>query len=592
MIFQAISAFYLLSFSGLIILLYFLRTKSKKYFVSALFLWEGLKSQPQSRAARIREKLEPLLLLQLLILTLFTLALADPAVSGLKPHYSGLAIIIDGSASMHALATSGSTRYDMARKEALSIIDDYPSSIIAAFQLSSSPRVLSSFGADSNQARQALMNSEPTWYSDGSSESLLGLLESQGGSGSFDRMVLLTDHSFDMAISGLDQRIISGGDNLAITAFSVRQAPDRQVVTSYLRVQNNSHDFKKTILEVTDGVYQNQLPIGISPGEEKDYILSLPSSTSVSFKAALQVEDSLPFDDTRYFNLSRSIQRRVRWAGPPNRYLKKALEALWPITLISEDDYDPVDLTIAYNTVLPSHTEGNILLVHAGLEGLIKLGEEKAPVKLKIKDSEDPFLKDIDPFDFRVFSTPQVNLPSRGETPLALGDEPFIYRLQEDNRQIALIAPDPLKTNLPVTIDFPLLIRNILVWFTPLPAKSNYQWRLIGESIRLDRYGQPLSIKKPQGEKITLSTDQKSFIPHTPGIYILESSKGTYPLVINVDPSESNPADFKSSQNFVEVASKKAQILFPLWPYLVGMGLLLMLAELYFYHGERLRWFG
>lgn len=591
MIFQAISALYLLFLSGLIILFYFLRTKSKRYLVSALFLWKGLKSHPRSRMARIRKKIEPLLLLQLLILTLLTLALADPAVSGLKPHYSGMAIIIDGSASMHALTTSGSTLYDMARKEALFIIDDYPSSPIAVFQFSSSARILSPFNADSDQARRALIDSEPTWYSNGSSESLLGLLASQGGKEHFDRIVLLTDHPSDMTIPGLDQKIFSGGDNLAITAFSVRQAPNRQAVTSYVRVQNNSKSFTMATLEVTDGVYRNQLPIGISPEEEKDYTLSLPGSPSGWFKATLQVEeDSFPFDDTRYFNLPRSVQRRVRWIGPPNRYLKKALAILWPITLVAEEDSGPVDLTVAYNTVLPSHSGGNILLVHAGLKGLIKLGEEKAPAKLKIKDPEDPFLSDIDPFDFRVFSTPEVNLPSGGDIPLALGDEPFIYHLQEDNRQIALIAPDLLETNLPITIDFPLLIRNILAWFTPLPVRSNYQWRLVGEPIRLDRYDQPLSIKKPQGEKITFSTDQNSFIPHTPGIYTLESSKGTYPLAINVDPAESDPADFKSSQNIVEVTSKKAQTLFPIWPYLAGMVLLILLAELYFYHGEHLRW--
>ena len=108
------AAFYILFASLLILVLHFLRSRERQREVSALFLWEVLPGDPQSRAAQIRQQVDPLLLLQLAIFLVLVTALAQPAWRMRTASLSGLAIVLDGSASMRTATEDGSTRYEHA----------------------------------------------------------------------------------------------------------------------------------------------------------------------------------------------------------------------------------------------------------------------------------------------------------------------------------------------------------------------------------------------------------------------------------------------------------------------------------------------
>lgn len=201
-------ALYLLTLAGGIALLYFLRARSRRVEVSALFLWEGLRSAPRSRAARIRRRIEPLLLVQLLVLALLALALAQPALRGMRPHLSRMAIVLDGSASMQTRTESGKTRYELARDEAVALLDRYPSTTVTILQLCKTSEVIAPLTDDHDVALRALGASSPTWTADGSPEALRGLLESQGGSAAFERVTLFTDRPFELSLPGIEQVIL------------------------------------------------------------------------------------------------------------------------------------------------------------------------------------------------------------------------------------------------------------------------------------------------------------------------------------------------------------------------------------------------
>ena len=121
------AAFHLLLAALLILALHLLRSRERQRDVSALFLWEGLPGDPQSRAARIRQQLDPLLLLQLAILLALVGAVAQPVWRMKTASLSGLAIVLDGSASMRTITEDGTTRYDHALQAARSLLEEYPS---------------------------------------------------------------------------------------------------------------------------------------------------------------------------------------------------------------------------------------------------------------------------------------------------------------------------------------------------------------------------------------------------------------------------------------------------------------------------------
>ncbi len=572
-----------------IVLLYFLRARSRRVEVSALFLWEGLRSDPRSRAARLRRRIEPLLLVQLLVLALMTLALAQPALRGLRPHLSGMAIVLDASASMRTRTESEKTRYDLAREGGLALLDEFPSTPVTILQLSRASKVLVPLTEDHDEARQALGGSQPTWYGNGTAEALQGLLASQGGVAAFERVVLLTDRPLVPPLPGVEQVIFGGGENLAITAFTVREDNDGGGSTAFVKLRNDTGVYQERLVRISDGAHSAVLSALLPPGDAQGYALPFPGSRGPSFTATIEPEDAFPADDHRTFTLQRRLERRVRWIGEPNRYLQAALAAAYPITLVPADDPDPADLTVACNAQLPPEASGNILLVHAGLEGLITIGDEVQAGKLAVADPNDPLLVGVDPLDFRVRTTPQVTLPEAGTIVLALGDVAFLYRLEEEDRDIVLIAPDLLRSNLPLTVDFPLVIRNVLDAFSPLPAAITCAWSIVGEPIQLDGYGTVVELEDPSGRKLALTSGAVSFIPQLPGIYTLQTERGTHYLAVNVDPAESEPAGEVLLSDAANVAEEKAQTLHPLWPYLAGVGFLALLFEAGLYHGWHVR---
>lgn len=592
MILENPSALYLLLAAALIVLLYFLRTRSRRHDVSALFLWEGLPDEPRSRAARIRRQIDPLLFLQLLVLALVAVGLAGPAMRVVRPHLNAMAIVLDGSASMRGRTEGGATRYDRAREEGLSLLDRYPTTPVALLELSRAPRVLCPLGGGRDEARRALSASQPTFLADGSEEALFGLLESQGGATRFDRVVYLSDHPLGSSLSSLEEILLPPGENRAINAFNARENADRSGCTAFIRLKNDTPSYQEVRVRVSDGSHAISLPVLLPPGAEEEYTLPFPGSRGPTFVASLEPADTFPEDDTRYFALFERLDRRVRWIGKENRYLEAALRAAGPLTLVPADDPSPVDVTVAYATSLPAKTTGNVLLVHAPLEGLIAIGDDVEPGELEVTAAGDPLLTDLDPFDFRVRSSPAVSAPKDGTTVLSLGSLPFLYRHEEESRKVVLIAPDLLETNLPLAVDFPLLVRNILHFFSHEPSQAPHAWNVVGEPVPLEKYGKPLKLAGPGGEEISLPTGADAFIPELPGIYTLTTDRGVFPLAANLAPSESAPPTERGQgDGSAPTPETRQATVLPLWPYLAGLAFLALLAEVACYRGVDLgRW--
>jgi hypothetical protein len=591
-IFGNAGALYLLALGLGIILLYFLRAQHREYEVSALFLWEGLANDPHTRAARIRRRLEPLLLVQLLILALISLALARPSLPGTVPHLSGMAIVLDGSASMRTRTESGETRYALARAQALSLLDTYPTTPVALIQLDTSPRVILPLTADHDRVRHALILAQPTWNGNGTTAMLQGLLTSQEEGENFERIVYLSDRPLSTPLPGVEERMIDGGENVAITAFTVREDPALRGVTAFVRAKNATDSYIDTILQVSDGYGAMELSILLPPYSEQGYVLPFPGSHGDAFSARIDPRDDFHGDDIRYFTLDRSLTLRVRWVGKRNRYLEAGLNAAGRITLVDQEDEGPVDLILSYGITLPAKAVGNILLIHAGLDSLITIGEEQdlgdIRAAISIAAPENLLIEGIDPSNFRVRSVPAATVPEQGTVILRTGDEPLLYRLRDGERDIVLIAPDLMNTNLPLTVDFPLLVRNILASFSVLPAPVTYTWTLAGEERSIREYGEAIKLVDPEGKELPLG-ETGSFLPQQPGIYTLTTSKGIFQLAVNVDPRESEPPVLSEKPILAEAIHLEAQTLFPLWPLFAGLAILFLFMEAFLYRGWRFR---
>ena len=155
-----------LAFAGLsipIIVLYMLKLRRRDVLVSSTLLWQRLLRDREANAPWQRLRRNLLLLLQLLILALVTLALARPFVTVPTVVSGSVVILLDASASMQATdVESGATRFEAARRAALDIVANLGAGDEATIvAVGPQPEVLAS-GSERGELRRALEEAAPT----------------------------------------------------------------------------------------------------------------------------------------------------------------------------------------------------------------------------------------------------------------------------------------------------------------------------------------------------------------------------------------------------------------------------------------------
>lgn len=604
MIIHNFAALSLFALGGAVILFHFLRRQRQRYRVSALFLWEGLRSDPHSLAERIRSRIDLLLLLQLLALALLVIALSRPALLTPAQRLHGLAIVIDGSASMQTMVKPGVSRYEIAQRYALTLLERFPTTPVTILQLSSAPEVLFPLSADHRGARQALQAAQPTILGDGSIDLLAGMIAGQGGIDRFAQIIYFTDHPltcplvYQLVERGFRQQIITGGSNVAIGAFTMRENIDQPGSTAFISLVNHSERFIDTVLRVSDGVRTVRFDAFLLPNETRDYILPFPVHEGTTFIASIDSDDDFLFDNDRFFALERPIERRIRWVGREDRFLQAAIRVIWNAIFVAADDPGPVDLIIANDTTLPADVRGNILLINSAIEEMIDIGDEIPGGPVVVETPRDPLLTGITAEGLRVWSLSDATFPD-GEILLSIAGRPLLYRLADHERRLIFFAADLRWTNLPLTVDFPILVNNILAWFQPMPHSPFYLrgapvWHAVGEPLALDRFPDLQKIIDSYGNVLD-AEDSYYFRPSQPGLYTIVTGRGTYYLAVNIPAAESVfPVDIVPAPLAAEnlgiatmailddvVAAVQGER--PLWRYLALLALFALIIELYLY---------
>jgi Ca-activated chloride channel family protein len=571
------AAFFLLFASLLVILLHFLRARERRRAVSALFLWEGLPGDPQSRAARIRQQLDPLIVLQLAILLALVTALAQPGWRMRTTTLAGLAIVLDGSASMRALTDDGTTRYERAVGEARSLLDRYASTATALIQLSGRPAILARPDSERIDRQNALLRSEPTWYADGTADALHALLGSVGGTSQFERVVVLSDHPYPDLPTAFETILVDTGDNLALTAFSVRDNPDGEGVSALVSVLNDSDAYRDVTIRIDDRENQTTLAVLMEPDSADTFVIPFPSSRGTLFTASIEPEDDFLADNRRFFSLDRPIDARVHWLGSENRYLLAALQSVAPVTLV--DSADDADLIVVHAARAPASSTGTILLVHAGIDDLLIQGETRPTDRIEIASPGHALLRDVDPSSFRIREAPTASLPRSAQIVLESGDVPLLVTYEDERRAVVYLAPDILDTNLPITVDFPLLIRNVVAGLVRLPSEISHRSAEVGEPVSLAGRGVVQALYDAEQRPIRLSDGLTTFRSTSPGFHTLVTDRGAFAIAVNVSPEESAFVAPAGEVGSTAVAPRDAVRDLPLWPVAAALAILLLLAE-------------
>ena len=580
-------AFFALSLSALVVAVYFLKKRPQPFEVSALFLWPEAISRSRTSWRWYKAPL-PLLALQLLALALLVLGASQPAIFTQARGAGKLALIVDTSASMQTRTERG-TRLEQALQRAVALVDNHPDAQFTLIESRAGGGVLVPLTEDGAHVRSAILGLQASYRGDAPVDDVVQWAQSQGSWSSFDRVLWLTDRQYlDPLLRDfpVEFDLQSGGlGNAAITAFMVRLQPDASLgYEGFVRVQNFSTAPLSTTLTLHSGArLVFNAPLELAAQEDASFTFPLSQSVPKLLTASLEVQDAGAFDNERHFTFQAQVLPRVFWWGEHDRFLEQALRALGVEQTLEwspETAMQPSDLLVVNGLTLPRGFRGNALLVNGDWEDMIHAELLQPVERLQATDLSHPILRGLTPENIAVLQMRLSRLDPRmapllqAQVPAVGGAHPLMAAYQSADTRLVWIGFSLQDSNLRLTVDFPILVSNLLRWLVPLPLEPSVLET--GAPLFLEKAGLEVTLPSQQ----TVESQGTVFLAtEEPGFYAVEAGQA---WALNVPAAESRapesaqtaPVDLTPRPN-----AQTASTAHPLWLYMAWLGLLALGLE-------------
>ena len=492
MSFLAPIGFAALSIAIPVLLLYMLRLRRRELLISSTFLWRQVVQDTEANTPWQRLRRNLLLFLQLLILLLLVLALARPFITVPTVSAGKIALLVDASASMTATDVAGDSRFSAAIEQAHQIVGNMnPQDIISLIRVADIAEPQTSYTADKNALRRAL---DSMTVSNGAADWDTALtLAAAGASGAENfSIVMISDGGVGEAASlpaNIPQPIYvpvgESANNIGITALATRAlaggAPQLFAqVTNY----GDSRAEISLVIHLDDVLRlsrsgaippRSQLPV---PFDEP---ISEPFETlSATLTFDNDVEDFLELDNRAWTVQNEVNTRRVYYvSSSENLFLEQALRSLPGVQTFRGNAEnrglpgDPFDLYVFDNWLPNTLPAGDMLIVNPPNSTPLFIVGASLPAteEIQIADEESAITTFVDLDEMSLLTYRAVD--AGWARALAIAEQGAILLAGEANaQQIAILPFDLRDSNLPLLIAWPVLMANLLDWFSPADIVS------------------------------------------------------------------------------------------------------------------------
>lgn len=503
--------------AGIILILYLLKMKRRDLRVPATFLWP--ERVEEVRANALFQKLRPswLLFLQLLALAIVVFALARP-----QTPQKGLAgevtvFVIDTSASMSATDVKPS-RFEEAKRLALEGIRSAKATDrVAIIEAGPTPRVVSALSNDPARQVAALDSLQPT-DADAQVGEAMRLAAALVGGIDGARIVLLSDGDFEPITNfsrgkaAVVYRSIGERDeNLSVSALGTAETTSGRQLFCGIK-NHGSMPMSGTLSLYADGkVIDSIQSPKIGPNTTWGRTIAAPAGGRV-FEAKLDAPDYLKSDNYAVTIADPNASLHVLLITRGNLFLERALALDPRVTLDKATEvpatergttgsgtYDVVvfdgiaEQPVKARGVLTFGTPGSSSPVVGG-------GTVKKPTFVSVE--KKALLDSVDLQSVFIDRQTTVKAKPNGEAIAQSTGGPLIVTAQEQGKRQVFVAFQPLESDFPLQVGFPIFIANALDFL----AGSN------GGNTLSVKVGQPFSLpitteaklKAPSGDVTTL----------------------------------------------------------------------------------------
>lgn len=588
--------------------LYFLKLRRRKVVVPSLMLWEALAEEERRARPFDKFKRNALLWLQLLFLLLATLAFARLAIPGMGVAGKSLVVVIDTSASMSATDT-GSSRLDTAVAEAMGAIDSLAASDeVAIITAGSRTRVLSEFSTNRAQAKAALTNLTPS-HTRGTLRAGLQLALSLAQSRPDAIIQVYSDGSqssyLDIDPAGTVVRYQKVGRNVgnaSILALDLRSAPgaelDKQAFTT---VQWFGPGTSKASIEV----YLDDKLIGLRNETLADdpvsMVFDLPAGAEGTLHVKLRADDdNLALDNDTWAVVAPIRKRKIALVGsdlltakiltkdPRVELSTLAASTATSATLENFDAIFLVEPVSADLTGIPTA----YLKPSAG--GPAPFAGNAGRPQVLDWDRTHPTLR------FVTFQGLQIRRARAFKNNGALKPivdstlGPLILAGERNTARVIQLAFDPLQSDLPLRVAWPVFVLNSVGWLTEQSAglaagsviDAGDPWTLrVPAELTVD----DITVTGPQGSATTHAVADRLLrvqnIDKT-GIYTVRAGEVTTRFAANLHAAEEADLSPKLTLDLAESgkedgAGQRASVAgaTEVWRYLLLFGLIILAIE-------------
>ena len=517
--FLSASALWWLGLGAVIILFYLLKLKRKRRVVPSVLLWQRALEEMEANAPFRRLRRSLLMLLQLAALAAIVLALARPLVPVRALAAGSAIIIIDATASMSATDEDGRTRLERARALAREMIDGLGSGDRAAV-VESSSRVMVRQALTSDRAalRSAIGDVRETDAAGNLSDAVRLaeqiakaeqdahiLIISDGGGAS-----LSSDSAADAGSNRTSAlrfvRVGQRADNVGIVTMntrSIRAGARRELFASIANFGEISRDLGVELR--LDGKLVDARTVSVAAGGRNALIFdSLPPSGGMA-ELKLTTEDDLAADNTAYTFVPDARRTRVGVASD-NQFLLQALAAnaeLDARKIDSPAEASGLDCIVSEGAVDPELLRSDTPLLAIDppdLEGAWQREAVRERPEITSVDRSHPVNNYLSYADLHIEAAAARKTASWLRPIVSAAADTIISAGDANGRRVVLVSFDPAKSDLPLKVEFPILLINSINWLAGREGAEADSTVKVGQPFAIQAGGPTVNVTMPDGE--------------------------------------------------------------------------------------------
>ena len=551
---------------AVIVALYLLKLRRPRVVVAFAQLWQAALAQGEHRSLFDRLRAIFSLLLSAALAMLLITSLADPRPSHRRGSPSKTVLVLDASASMMARSQGGTALFDLAVADAKRVAASATTTgEVAAVLAATEAEPLSAFTDDLAELSAGLSKAGPVCCGSDLTAGvryaravLLGTEKSQ--------VVIFTDRN----LNERESRLLAGipfeirgveraGANAGLARFSVRRLRGSPAdVEGLLTVVCSPASGERLLVRIEEDSSETPRLLDIveigaaTEAATKTFRLVLPSRSklraSLSFADGRPYRDVLTADDVAYACLDAARSTRVLVVGRerPNFFLARSLaanpfvEAEW----MEADDYRKgassrpaaaADVIIFDGVLPPAEPKGAAIFLNPP-------AASDSRVAVRVIDTVVfPRVGNILPSHpvMRGLALSDVNIESASVVETAPGDVILARSAVEPMCPLMLLRPfeghwrlvvafDMTATELPLRLEFPLLVSNALQFLAGAPEESSLSAAC---GVPIEMPAPPglnaAELKTPEGTTVDLpvALDKIAFIPLSAGFYTVRAGQ-------------------------------------------------------------------